>query len=62
MRYIEAAARMIGSIANGPKIVVEKSTVPVKAAASIAQILKSSETADVRFQVCALKEFFDYTS
>jgi len=57
LRYIEAAARMIGSIANGPKIVVEKSTVPVKAAASIAQILKSSETADVRFQVLSNPEF-----
>jgi len=57
LRFIESAARMIGSIANGPKIVVEKSTVPVKAAASISQILKSSEINGIRFQVLSNPEF-----
>ena len=32
LKYIEAASRNIAKVAEGNKIVVEKSTVPVKAA------------------------------
>ena len=32
LKYIESAARHIAEIADGEKIVVEKSTVPVRAA------------------------------
>jgi UDPglucose 6-dehydrogenase len=35
LKYIESAARMIASVSTKSKIVVEKSTVPVKAAESI---------------------------
>ncbi|NBR69603.1 MAG: nucleotide sugar dehydrogenase, partial [Verrucomicrobia bacterium] len=34
LKYIEAAARMIAEVAEGPKIIVEKSTIPVRTASS----------------------------
>ena len=40
LKYIESAARKIAEVAMTPKVVVEKSTVPVKAAESITRILK----------------------
>lgn len=42
LKYVENAARMIADIAKGNKIVVEKSTVPVRAAQSIMKILKAN--------------------
>ncbi|XP_076365781.1 UDP-glucose 6-dehydrogenase-like [Tachypleus tridentatus] len=57
LRYIEAAARMIGEVAEGMKIVVEKSTVPVKAAESVDTILKSNLRPGVNFQVLSNPEF-----
>ncbi|KAH9373669.1 hypothetical protein HPB48_008097 [Haemaphysalis longicornis] len=42
LQYVEAAARFIAEKAETPKIVVEKSTVPVKAAESISRILKAN--------------------
>ena len=52
--YMESVSRTIAEHANGPKIVVEKSTVPVKAAESIRYILREAEKLDTRrlsFQV-----------
>lgn len=40
LKYVESAARKIAEVAKTPKIVVEKSTVPVKASESITKILK----------------------
>lgn len=51
LKYIELAARTIAEHAQDSKIVVEKSTVPVKAAESIAQILKASVKPGVTYQV-----------
>lgn len=42
LKYVEDAARMIANIAQSNKIVVEKSTVPVRAAESIMQILSAN--------------------
>lgn len=42
LKYVEDAARMIANIAQSSKIVVEKSTVPVRAAESIMQILSAN--------------------
>lgn len=42
LKYVEDAARMIANIAQNSKIVVEKSTVPVRAAESIMQILSAN--------------------
>ena len=51
LRYIEACARKIADIAPNDKIVVEKSTVPVKAAESIISILKANHKPGVQYQV-----------
>ncbi|RUS74635.1 hypothetical protein EGW08_017615 [Elysia chlorotica] len=52
LKYIESAARRIAEIAQNSKIVVEKSTVPVKAAESIANILSANVKPGVKYQVC----------
>lgn len=43
LKYVESVSRTIAKYADGPKIVVEKSTVPVKAAQSILHILKEAQ-------------------
>lgn len=55
MRYLENAARQILQYANGDKIVVEKSTVPVRAAETIERILSTS--GKYRFEVISNPEF-----
>lgn len=57
LQYVESAARLIAEKAQGPKIVVEKSTVPVKAAESISRILKANIMQGVKFQVLSNPEF-----
>jgi len=42
LRYVEACARRIAEVAEGPKIVVEKSTLPVRTAEAIQRILEAS--------------------
>lgn len=42
---------MIASIAETNKIVVEKSTVPVRAAESVLDILRANHRSGVRYQV-----------
>lgn len=42
VRNVELAARLIGSIAKTPKIVVEKSTVPVKTGETITRVLNAT--------------------
>lgn len=56
LKYVEAVARKIAATTTEPKIVVEKSTVPVKAAESITKILKSNAP-DVPFDVLSNPEF-----
>ena len=51
LKYIESAARRIAEVAQSNKIVVEKSTVPVKAAESISNILKANVKPMVHYQV-----------
>eukprot|EP00117_Sycon_ciliatum_P022277 scpid61199/ scgid19268/ UDP-glucose 6-dehydrogenase len=57
LKYIESAARCIADYAHGPKVVVEKSTVPVKAAESISRILKANSRNGNCFQVLSNPEF-----
>lgn len=57
MKYVEGAARMIAEIANTNKIVVEKSTVPVKAAESILNILSANKKEGVSYQILSNPEF-----
>jgi UDPglucose 6-dehydrogenase len=42
LRFIESVARMIASVVDRPKIIVEKSTIPVKTAETILTILSAS--------------------
>jgi len=56
LKYVESAARKIAEVATTPKIVVEKSTVPVKAAESITKILKHLAP-HIPFQVLSNPEF-----
>ncbi|XP_077518552.1 UDP-glucose 6-dehydrogenase sgl isoform X3 [Amblyomma americanum] len=57
LQYVEAAARTIAEKASTPKIVVEKSTVPVKAAESISRILKANILQGANFEVLSNPEF-----
>jgi len=56
LRYIESAARMIASVAEGPKIIVEKSTIPVKTAEAMLTIL-GANSKNGSFQVLSNPEF-----
>lgn len=51
LRYVEGAAREIAKIATSSKIIVEKSTVPVKAAESISKVLWANHKSGVHFEV-----------
>ncbi|XP_018322527.1 UDP-glucose 6-dehydrogenase isoform X2 [Agrilus planipennis] len=57
LKYVEGAARMIADIAKSNKIVVEKSTVPVRAAESIMNILKANNEPGVSYQILSNPEF-----
>jgi UDPglucose 6-dehydrogenase len=56
LKYIESAARMIAEEAHGPKIIVEKSTIPVKTAEAMMTILRSNSK-NGTFQVLSNPEF-----
>jgi UDPglucose 6-dehydrogenase len=57
LQYIEKVARLILKHANCDKIVVEKSTIPVKTAEAISEILHSSGEKKVKFQIISNPEF-----
>uniref|UniRef100_A0A8C6YU33 UDP-glucose 6-dehydrogenase n=1 Tax=Nothoprocta perdicaria TaxID=30464 RepID=A0A8C6YU33_NOTPE len=57
LKYIEACARRIAQVATGYKIVVEKSTVPVRAAESIQRIFSANTKSSLSFQVLSNPEF-----
>ena len=54
--YVEGAARMIARVAKGPKIIVEKSTIPVRTAVAMRTIL-SANCHEGKFQVLSNPEF-----
>lgn len=56
LKYVELCARKIAEVAQGPKIVVEKSTLPVRTAESIQRILETSKNAS-QFHVVSNPEF-----
>lgn len=57
LKYVESVSRMIAEVATGNKIVVEKSTVPVKAAESIMNILRANQKPGVTYQILSNPEF-----
>ena len=56
LRFIESVARTIAEVATGPKIIVEKSTIPVKTAETIKDIL-AANTRGIKFEVLSNPEF-----
>ncbi|XP_076900824.1 UDP-glucose 6-dehydrogenase 2-like [Bidens hawaiensis] len=56
LTYWESAARMIADVSKSSKIVVEKSTVPVRTAEAIEKIL-THNTKGIKFQVLSNPEF-----
>lgn len=57
LRYIESAARLIAEVSVGNKIIVEKSTIPVKTATAIQSILAANSITGATFQVLSNPEF-----
>lgn len=57
LRYIESAARIIAEVSQGNKIIVEKSTIPVKTATAIQAILAANSAHNATFQVLSNPEF-----
>ena len=57
LRYIEAAARLIAEVSQGHKIIVEKSTIPVKTASAIQKILAANSSSEATFEVLSNPEF-----
>ncbi|RYD84640.1 MAG: UDP-glucose 6-dehydrogenase [Verrucomicrobiaceae bacterium] len=57
LRYIEAAARLIAEVSDRDKIIVEKSTIPVKTASAIKTILAANSPNGAKFQVLSNPEF-----
>jgi UDPglucose 6-dehydrogenase len=56
LRFIESVARTIAEHAHGPKIIVEKSTIPVKTAETIKAIL-AANAKGLKFEVLSNPEF-----
>jgi UDPglucose 6-dehydrogenase len=56
LRFIESVARTIAEVATSPKIIVEKSTIPVKTAETIKEIL-AANARGVKFEVLSNPEF-----
>ena len=56
LKYVEACAKQIAEISKTDKIIVEKSTVPVRTSEKIKQILRLNNT-DVDFQILSNPEF-----
>ncbi len=56
LRFIELAARTIAEVSDGPKIVVEKSTIPVKTAEALKTVLEANSP-NGKFQILSNPEF-----
>ena len=57
LMYVENCARKISEVATSDKIVIEKSTLPVRTAEAIKEILKSSNNSKCHFEVLSNPEF-----
>lgn len=57
LKNLEYVSRLIAEHSQSDKIIVEKSTVPVKAAESIRRILNANKQKDVKFEVLSNPEF-----
>ena len=55
LKYVEACAKQIAEVSKNDKIIVEKSTVPVRTSEKIKEILRSNNNVD--FQILSNPEF-----
>lgn len=55
--YLESAVRKIGEVARSNKIIVEKSTVPCRAAETLRDVLRATSTPGVEFEILSNPEF-----
>jgi len=56
LKFIELAARTIAEVSTSPKIIVEKSTIPVKTAEALLTVLRANSK-NISFQVLSNPEF-----
>ncbi len=56
LKYVEACSKQIAKVSKADKIIVEKSTVPVRTSEKIKQILRLNNS-DVNFQILSNPEF-----
>ncbi|EDY83240.1 nucleotide sugar dehydrogenase subfamily [Verrucomicrobiia bacterium DG1235] len=57
LKYIELCARDIAEVSEGPKIIVEKSTLPVRTAQGLKTVLEANSRPGIEFQVLSNPEF-----
>jgi UDPglucose 6-dehydrogenase len=57
LSYVESATRRIAAVATTSKIVVEKSTVPMRTAESMRTILEANSKPGLRFDILSNPEF-----
>lgn len=57
LRYVESAARLIAEVSEGHKIIVEKSTLPVKTAIAIRTVVDANSSSKATFEVLSNPEF-----
>lgn len=57
VKNLELCARTIAKVSTSDKIVVEKSTVPVKTAETLKRVLKANQTPGVSFEIVSNPEF-----
>jgi UDPglucose 6-dehydrogenase len=57
LTYVKECAKKIAEISNSDKIVVEKSTLPVKTAEMIKEVLNSNSKSEINFEVLSNPEF-----
>ena len=57
LKYVENCAKNIAQVSKSDKIVVEKSTLPVRTAEKIKEILNLNSNSDINFEVISNPEF-----
>merc|ERR1712176_519393 len=57
LRYIESVGRTVAQYANRPKIIIEKSTVPVKTAEALERVVTANQGESQKFWILSNPEF-----
>ena len=57
LQYIESAAKLIAKVASNDKIVIEKSTLPVRTAEKLKEIIDLNKKENINFEIISNPEF-----